>query len=255
MAAPAVAVVGALAATPQVRHLVSPAPAASAGHAAMAAADGAGQALSAAIGDASSARRESYFAQRAKTASGHGHGPAAPARKRAPHVASSAPASPAVSASPQPTAPTASSAPASGGQGTPNCSGSGGMLPQNYAQIVDFLVAHGYTDNAAAGIAGNMYQESGGNPESEGDGGGGLIGWTPLPAGYVTGNPSADLQTQLAAVLTFNSQWSQYLPALNAAASPAAAADIYVTDFERAGIPAASNREAAADAVAAACHM
>ena len=46
-----------------------------------------------------------------------------------------------------------------------------------------------------------------------------------------------------------------YLPALNAVASPAAAADIYVTDFERAGIPAASNREAAADAVAAACHM
>jgi hypothetical protein len=41
--------------------------------------------------------------------------------------------------------------------------------------------------------------------------------------------------------------------ALNAASSPAAAADIYVTDFERAGIPAASNREAAATAVAAAC--
>jgi hypothetical protein len=29
--------------------------------------------------------------------------------------------------------------------------------------------------------------------------------------------------------------------------------DIYVTDFERAGIPAAGNREAAATAVAAAC--
>ena len=31
-----------------------------------------------------------------------------------------------------------------------------------------------------------MQQESGGNPESVGDGGGGLIGWTPLPGGYVT---------------------------------------------------------------------
>ena len=133
------------------------------------------------------------------------------------------------------------------------CSGTGGMLPDNYAAIVTFLMAHGYTGNAAAGIAGNIYQESGGNPESIGSGGGGLIGWTPLPAGYVTGNPAADLQTQLSAILSFNQIWAGYIPALNAAASPAAAADIYVTDFERAGIPAAGNREAAATAVATAC--
>ncbi len=76
------------------------------------------------------------------------------------------------------------------------------MLPDNVTAIVSFLLAHGYSDNAAAGIAGNMYQESKGNPESEGMGGGGLIGFTPLPAGYVTGNPSADLQTQLEAVLS-----------------------------------------------------
>ena len=47
-------------------------------------------------------------------------------------------------------------------------------------------------------------------------------------------------------MLKFNDQWSQYLPALNGASTPAAAADIYVTDFERAGIPAAGTREAAA---------
>jgi hypothetical protein len=129
------------------------------------------------------------------------------------------------------------------------------MLPANYATIVSFLTAHGYTGIAAAGIAGNIYQESGGNPESAGSGGGGLIGWTPLPSGMVTGNPAADLQTQLAAILTFNQQWSQYLPALNAATTPAQAADIYVTDFERAGIPAFGNREAAASAVAAACGL
>ena len=133
------------------------------------------------------------------------------------------------------------------------CSGTAGMLPANYATIVTFLMANGYSGNAAAGIAGNIYQESGGNPESIGSGGGGLIGWTPLPAGYVTGNPAADLQTQLSAILSFNQIWAGYIPALNAAASPAAAADIYVTDFERAGIPAAGNREAAATAVAAAC--
>lgn len=40
---------------------------------------------------------------------------------------------------------------------------------------------------------------------------------------------------------------------LNAATSPAQAASIYVTYFERAGIPALGNRQAAASAVAAAC--
>jgi hypothetical protein len=247
--------VGALAATPQVRHLVSPAPAAAAGHQSAAGIDDTGQAVSAAIGQPSSARQETYFAQRAKTASGHA--PAAPAKKkRVTHVTASAKAAPAVSASPQPavsSAPAAAAGPASGAQGTPNCTGSGGMLPENYAAIVDFLVSRGYTDNAAAGIAGNIYQESGGNPESGGYGAGGLIGWTPLPAGYITGNSSADLATQLSGILTFNDALSAGLPALNAAASPAAAADIYVTDFEHASLPAAGTREASANAVAAAC--
>ncbi len=158
-----------------------------------------------------------------------------------------APAGPGGSASGTP----ATSAPA--GHGV-SCSGSAsGMVPANYAAIVGFLTSHGYTGNAAAGIAGNIWQESGGNPESVGDGGGGLIGWTPLPGGYVTGNPAADLQTQLTAILAFNRIWAQYVPTLNAASSPAAAAAIYVTDFERAGIPAVGNREAAAEAVASAC--
>ena len=133
------------------------------------------------------------------------------------------------------------------------CNTSSGLLPQNVTAIVSFLLAHGYSHNAAAGIAGNMYQESKGDPEAVGMGGGGLIGFTPLPAGYVTGNPTADLQMQLQAVLTYNQQWASYLPALNSAASPADAAYIYVTYFERAGIPAASTREASADDVASAC--
>ena len=142
---------------------------------------------------------------------------------------------------------------ASAGHGV-SCSGSAsGMVPANYAAIVGFLTSHGYTGNAAAGIAGNIWQESGGNPESVGDGGGGLIGWTPLPGGYVTGNPAADLQTQLTAILAFNQIWAQYVPTLNAASAPAAAAAISVTDFERAGIPAVGNREAAAESVASAC--
>jgi Phage tail lysozyme len=168
--------------------------------------------------------------------------------------------SPAAGATPKQTAspaPTQAAAPAVSSPAL-TCSGTGGvggtgLLPLNYATIVNFLVAHGYTAMGAVGIAGNIYQESQGNPESVGTGGGGLIGWTPLPAGFVTGNAAADLQTQLTALLSFNQQWAQYVPMLNAATSPAGAADIYMNYFERPGIPAAANREGAAAAVAQAC--
>ncbi len=136
-----------------------------------------------------------------------------------------------------------------------SCSDNSYLLPANVTAIVSFLHANGYSDNAVAGIAGNIYQESKGDPESIGMGGGGLIGWTPLPSGFVTGSVSADLQTQLSAILTYNNGWSSYLPELNSAATPADAAYIYVTDFERAGIPAADTREAAAQAVASACGL
>ena len=189
---------------------------------------------------------------------------AKPAVKASPsHKPTAAPSAPAthVAAAIAPAATTQAAAPAANSAATKtqaaattlSCNLSYGMLPDNVTAIVSFLLANGYSDNAAAGIAGNMYQESKGNPESVGDGGGGLIGFTPLPSGYVTGNATADLQTQLSAVLTYNQGWASYLPALNAAASPSAAADIYVTDFERAGIPAASTREASAQNVASAC--
>ena len=48
----------------------------------------------------------------------------------------------------------------------PSCTGTAGLLPQNVQTIVSFLIAHGYSANGAAGLAGNIYQESGGNPES-----------------------------------------------------------------------------------------
>ena len=172
--------------------------------------------------------------------------------------------SPAASSSPKPSAthPSQSRASHAGTAAraaqTVACSGAGGaggtgMLPYNYAAIVNYLVAHGYTKMAAVGVAGNIYQESKGNPESIGSGGGGLIGWTPLPSGYVTGNVGADLQTQLAALLTYNQGWAQYIPMLNAATSATSAAYIYMAYFERPGLPAAYNREGAAVAVAKAC--
>jgi hypothetical protein len=248
VAAPAVAVAGALAAVPHLHSLTSSSPTvAGAAPAHLVYPVQTASAANAASALPASQSRAEYQARHARK----------PAPRPHPHHTASpaGPASPAPSASPTRTAGSrqqAAAPPAS--TRVLSCPASAtGPLPANYAAIMSFLTSHGYTGNAAAGIAGNIYQESGGNPESEGDGGGGLIGWTPLPGGYVTGNPSADLQTQLAAILTFNKIWSQYIPALNAASSPAAAADIYVTDFERAGIPAAGTREAAAEAVAAAC--
>ena len=151
--------------------------------------------------------------------------------------------------------PSADPTPSSSASAAFTCAGNtpAALLPENYGTIVTFLVANGYTPVAAAGITGNIYQESGGDPEAVGTGGGGLIGWTPLPAGFVTGNAQADLQTQLQAILTFNQQWAQYIPLLNDTSSPAQAAYVYMTDFERPGVLAASNREDAAAAVAQAC--
>jgi hypothetical protein len=198
--------------------------------------------------------RPSATAQASKSPRATAKPSATPATARTAEAAAPAPAA----SSPSTATVTPAPAPAASSSSTPtattlSCNTSSEMLPENVTAIVSFLLANGYSDNAAAGIAGNMYQESTGNPESVGDGGGGLIGFTPLPDGYVTGNAAADLQTQLSAVLTYNQQWASYLPELNAAASPADAADIYVTDFERAGVPAASNREASAEAVAEAC--
>jgi len=204
-----------------------------------------------------------------KVAAGTASGTARPAAKHAaPPAASSKPAAApsathATATASAPAAPKHAAAPAASSPAathaaaatTLSCNLSYSMLPANVTAIVSFLVAHGYSHNAAAGIAGNIYQESKGDPESVGMGGGGLIGFTPLPAGYVTGSPSADLQTQLSAVLTYNQGWSQFLPALNSAASPSSAASIYVTDFERAGIPAADTREASAQNVASACGL
>jgi hypothetical protein len=134
-----------------------------------------------------------------------------------------------------------------------SCSGASFWLPANYVTIVNYLIKHGYSPMGAAGIAGNIWQESRGDPESIGTGGGGLIGWTPLPSGFVTGNYAADLQNQLAQILVYNQQWSQFIPALNAATTPVQAADIYMDYFERPGLPAAINRETAAQQVAQAC--
>jgi LysM repeat protein len=110
----------------------------------------------------------------------------------------------------------------------------------NLLAIGQYLVDNGYSKAAAAGIASCIDGESGGNPESEGSGGGGLIGWTPLgsalpDANIITGNVTQDMMTQLADILYYASHeiGQSAVNELNAQTDPVAAADFFSQNFER----------------------
>jgi hypothetical protein len=110
----------------------------------------------------------------------------------------------------------------------------------NVLAIGQYLVDNGYSKAAAAGVASCVDGESGANPESEGSGGGGLIGWTPLgsaePDGnIVTGDVSVDMMTQLADILYYNSNeiGQSQVDELNSQTDPVAAADFYSQNFEK----------------------
>lgn len=127
-----------------------------------------------------------------------------------------------------------------------------GNIPANAASMYAFFRAHGLTHNAAAGVIGNIEGESGGNPESVGTGGNGLIGWTPPRAGFVTGNPGRDLMTQLNAVMQYIATNGSVGDINRSATSPAAAARHFCFNYERPANPAGDSplREASANAVA-----
>jgi Phage tail lysozyme len=111
----------------------------------------------------------------------------------------------------------------------------------NYELAVgQYLVENGYSKAGAAGVVGCIDGESGGNPESVGSGGGGLIGWTPLSAAapnpnIVTGNPATDMMTQLEDLLYYNSTeiGQSLVNQLNAITDPAQAADFFSQNFEK----------------------
>lgn len=118
-------------------------------------------------------------------------------------------------------------------------------IPQNAQAIYQFLTGHGYSANAAAGIVGNIEQESGGNPATPG---GGLIQILSGGPGY-TSNTS--LAAQLQSILTYNNaQGASLIAELNAQSSPSAAALFYSQKFERPGIPDNANRQQSAIDVA-----
>jgi hypothetical protein len=106
--------------------------------------------------------------------------------------------------------------------------------------VAQYLVENGYSNAAAAGVASCVDGESGGNPESVGSGGGGLIGWTPISSAapnsnIITGNPSQDMTTQLADLLYYNNTeiGQSLVDQLNSISDPVDAADFYSQNFEK----------------------
>jgi len=185
---------------------------------------------SSAVASAAAKSRASKAAAAAATPSSSASSPSASAGQSA---SSQAAATPTASATPTATS-TQSSSGGSAAVATDIANG-------NYTLAIgQYLVDNGYTKAAAAGVASCVDGESGANPESEGDGGGGLIGWTPLgsaePDGnIITGDVSADMMTQLADILYYNADeiGQSAVNELNSETDPVAAADFYSQNFEK----------------------
>jgi hypothetical protein len=111
----------------------------------------------------------------------------------------------------------------------------------NYLLAVgQYLVENGYSAAAAAGVASCVDGESGGNPESVGSGGGGLIGWTPISSAepnsnIITGNAAQDMMAQLEDLLYYNSTeiGQSLVTQLDAISDPVEAADFFSQNFEK----------------------
>lgn len=124
----------------------------------------------------------------------------------------------------------------------------------NLITIGKYLMQHGATRIAAAGITGDIYGESAGNPESVGSGGFGLIGWTGntigLPPGYrgPTGNLNRDLAIQMAGTVGYINANGGMGP-INAARSVTEAGQIFSRKYERPLVLYSDTRPAIAQAV------
>ena len=114
-------------------------------------------------------------------------------------------------------------------------------VPQNGKAIYSFLTNVGFTPDAAAGILGNIEQESGGNPEEQG---GGLI--------QIVGKSGGTLAEQLQATMQYIRANGSIADINEHASSPSAAALYFSTKYERpnAALANNANREASANLVA-----
>jgi phage-related protein len=122
-------------------------------------------------------------------------------------------------------------------------SGSNGSELGNGAEVYKYLLADLFGGNkiAAAGATASIWGESMWNPESQGTGGRGLIGWTPvstLPNSAFTGNAAKDMAAQLPLILKFvtSSGDSSVIAQMFQAASISQAAQLWMQGVERAGV-------------------
>lgn len=109
----------------------------------------------------------------------------------------------------------------------------------NLLLTAKYLVHHGYTPQAAVGIAWCIDGESQGNPESGSEMAGGLIGWTgtwPESEPMITGNASKDLADQLQALVDYNNSHGGSA-GINQQSTVQGAADYYSENFERPLVP------------------
>jgi len=108
---------------------------------------------------------------------------------------------------------------------------------ENLLTAAEYLMQNGYSRAAAAGIAGCISGESGGDPEAVGDQGTsfGLIQEHGSQyASLITGNRTADFDRQLPAIIAYNNAQGQGLiRMLNSISDPVAAANFYSEHFER----------------------
>lgn len=116
-----------------------------------------------------------------------------------------------------------------------------GNTVQNGTIIYKYLRSSGYSPMQAAGAIASIYGESTWNPESQGTGGRGLIGWTPpstLPDSAFTGNAANDMSAQLPLILKFVSDNNDQgaVNMMNGATSVHQAAEIWGQKVERYGI-------------------
>lgn len=133
------------------------------------------------------------------------------------------------------------SAPASRG-GTTSAAG----VSAGAASIMHYLMANGFTRTAAAGVVGNLQQESSLNPNAPG---GGLAQWQ-APRGPTSWSLAAQLQYL---VHDMHTNYSGLLGQMNAAGSPAAAAVMFQNTYER-PTPGPTENQAGREAYAQAAY-
>lgn len=116
-------------------------------------------------------------------------------------------------------------------------------MSDHIKEIASVLVSRGFTPVAAAGIIGNAYQESGWNPASVGDGGGGLWGFTSgdISLGalqsYAQAHGASWTNAKVQANFLADHVDTQTRQTLNSIKSPTAAASYFMNNWERPYVP------------------